>query len=292
MSSIPNITTRTRQTYLTFVMPEALIPGSETADRNVLAMITGNIPLVEGPPPECPGREQELLRRVDDLTQLAYVAAHDLQEPLRMVASYTRLIAERYKGRLDPQADEFLAFAVEGARRMQELVDRLLAVASGSARNEARQSADSGEALAEALANLRLEIERSGATIRHCVLPWVPADPVDLREIFQNLVSNAIKFRGIDPPTVEISETDEGNFHLFSVKDNGVGVPKGSNERIFQMFQRAHKGMGYEGTGIGLAICKKIVERHGGRIWVESDGENGSTFFFTLPVDPGRPVRK
>ena len=233
-----------------------------------------------------------LRRSNEELQQFVCVASHDLKEPLRMVSGYLGLIKRRYQGKLDADADEFMAYALDGAKRMEFLIDDLLRYTRVDTRNEPFRQVDLTEVMEGVLRDLDGPIKAAGATVVYGGLSVVFCDRSQMNQLLQNLISNAIKFRGTAPPLVEISETDEGKFHLFAVEDNGVGVPKGCSQRIFQMFQRAHKGQGYEGTGIGLAICKKIVERHGGRIWVESDGEHGSTFFFTLPIDTSRPVTK
>ena len=229
----------------------------------------------------------ELNRSNEELEQFAYIASHDLQEPLRMVASYTQLLAKRYKGRLDADADEFIAFAVDGANRMQRLIQDLLAYSRVGTKRHDLHETSSEEALEQAMLNLRGAIEASGALVTHDPLPTVQADPMQLVQLFQNLVGNAIKYQRSGTPQVHISSTRKPsakgeNKWIFSVKDNGLGIEPKYFEKIFGMFQRLHKREEFAGTGIGLAICKKIVERHGDRISVESSLGEGSTFRFGL----------
>jgi light-regulated signal transduction histidine kinase (bacteriophytochrome) len=229
-------------------------------------------------------RGVDLKRSNDDLQQFAYVAAHDLQEPLRMVASYTQLLAQRYKGRLDSDADEFIAFAVDGAHRMQLLIADLLAYCRVETKGqELRETAGEG-ALARALLNLQGAIQESGGVVTHDPLPTVFADGSQLAQLFQNLVGNAVKYHGAEPPRIHISAKHEGDEWIFSVRDNGMGIDPKYFEKVFVMFQRLHGREEFSGTGIGLTVCKKIVERHGGRIWVESELGKGSTFYFALPA--------
>jgi PAS domain S-box-containing protein len=226
---------------------------------------------------------EELKRSNEELGQFAYIASHDLQEPLRMVASYTQLLARRYKGKLDADADEFITFAVDGANRMQRLIQDLLEFSRVGTKGKALLATSSEAALRQALMNLRGAIEDSGALVTHDALPSVLADEVQLVQLFQNLVGNAIKYQNPGIPRVHVCATAEaGNTWLFSVRDNGLGIDPQYFERIFGMFQRLHKREEFAGTGIGLAICKKIVERHGGRISVDSRPGQGSIFHFTL----------
>ena len=225
----------------------------------------------------------ELSRSNEELGQFAYIASHDLQEPLRMVASYTQLLARRYKGKLDSNADEFITFAVDGANRMQRLIqDLLLYSRVGTKGNELLDTSSEG-ALLQALGSLRGAILESGAMVTHDPLPTVLADHSQLAQLFQNLVGNAIKYQSGGFPQVHISAAKNGGEKWqFSVKDNGLGIDPQNFEMIFGMFQRLHKRDEFAGTGIGLAICKKIVERHGGAISVESQLGQGSTFRFAL----------
>ena len=231
----------------------------------------------------------ELKRSNDDLQQFAYVASHDLQEPLRMVASYTQLLAKRYKGRLDSEADEFIAYAVDGSNRMQGLIRDLLAYSRAGTNGKALREVSSEKALKEALSNLRTTIQESGALVSHDSLPAITSDDTQLVQVFQNLVGNAIKYRRAELPRVHVSAAKNGGKEWnFSVQDNGLGIDPQYFERIFVLFQRLHGREEFKGTGIGLTICKKIVERLGGRIWVESQPEKGSTFYFALPERDGK----
>ena len=224
----------------------------------------------------------ELKRSNEDLEQFAYIASHDLQEPLRMVASYTQLISKRYSGKLDADADEFINFAVDGAQRMQRLIQDLLSFSRVSSKGKALANTSSEAALESALKNLSGAISDSEAVVTHDSLPRVYADGAQLMQMFQNLVGNAIKYRADEPPYVHISAAQCEARWVFSVQDNGLGIEGKYFERIFGMFQRLHKRDEFSGTGIGLAICKKIAERHGGTISVRSQPGEGSTFSFAM----------
>ncbi|MBE9205352.1 GAF domain-containing protein [Nostoc sp. LEGE 06077] len=279
---------------------------------------------------------QELARSNSELEQFAYVASHDLQEPLRMVTSYLQLLERKYSNQLDATADQFINYAVDGARRMQNLINDLLNYSRVTTRGQPFVQVDCAEILQQAIANLKFAIEDSGAEITYNHLPIITADPTQLTQVLQNLIANAIKFRREIPPRIHIEAvmTDEvgeqaskgeyttqnsitphglnaplpltalsiqhsafstqhsalstQNGWLFSVKDNGIGLEAQYAERIFVIFQRLHGRSKYPGTGIGLAICKKIIERHGGRIWVESEPGQGSNFYFTIPDQSGQ----
>jgi light-regulated signal transduction histidine kinase (bacteriophytochrome) len=236
--------------------------------------------------------QRELARSNAELEQFAYVASHDLQEPLRMVASFTQLLAKRYRTKLDADADEFIGFAVDGARRMQLLLNDLLAYSRVGTRGKLFEPTDCNEVLQEALANLTTAIEESDAAVNAGPLPKVAGDEVQLLQLFQNLISNALKFHNPgQPPQIRISAQREGSNWVFTVRDNGIGIAPEHQDRIFLIFQRLHQRHEYPGTGIGLALCKKIIERHGGRLWVESAPGQGATFYFTIPATPGnRPA--
>ncbi len=229
-------------------------------------------------------RSQDLARSNDELERFAYVASHDLQEPLRMVTSYMQLIARRYRGQLDADADVFIDFAVDGANRMKALINDLLTYSRVGTRGKPLAPTDCEEALAYALANLQIAIAETDATVTHDPLPTVLADEHQLVQLLQNLIGNGLKFHGATPPRIHISAYLTEQMWTFAVSDNGIGVEPEYFERIFIVFQRLHAKDEYPGTGIGLAVCKKIVERHNGRIWVESTPGAGSTFYFTLPA--------
>jgi signal transduction histidine kinase len=243
--------------------------------------------------------EEDLARKVDelarsnaDLEQFAYIASHDLQEPLRMVAAYTQLLSERYTGKLDENADKFLGYASEGALRMQVLIKDLLAFSRVGRNCAARGEVDCNEVLKEVLQSLVSAIQESGAVVNCAGLPTVWADRTQMAQVFQNLIGNAIKFREKAPPVVfvEVEKTDQQ--WLFSVRDNGIGIAPEYLENIFVAFHRLHARTEYPGNGIGLAIVKKTIELYGGKIWVESQPGSGSTFKFTMPIHPAVPDEK
>ncbi len=234
-------------------------------------------------------RQAEGLSRYNaELERFAYVSAHDLQEPLRTVASFTQLLARRYKGKLDAGADVFIQHAVDGCVRMRQLIDDLLAYSRLSRREAGVAPADCQAVYQQTLENLRSALEESGAVVTCDPLPTVIGDASRLAQLFANLIGNAIKFRGQEPPRVHVSAEQRDTEWLFSVKDNGIGINPAYAAQIFDVFQRLHAKHEYPGTGIGLAICKRIVEGQGGRIWVESQPGAGATFYFTIPA--GRPA--
>jgi PAS domain S-box-containing protein len=268
---------------------ELMLSPLESADGTLVTAAIRDISVRKEAEKDLAQKVEELSRSNEELGQFAYIASHDLQEPLRMVASYTQLLSRRYTGKLDKDADEFIAFAVDGANRMQHLIQDLLTYSRvGTKVNDLRDT--SGEdALQQALVNLQGAIADSGALVTHDLLPAVLADETQLVQLFQNLIGNAIKYQSPGIPHVHVSaEKNGGGKWIFSVRDNGLGIDPRYFERIFGMFQRLHKRDEFDGTGIGLAICKKIVERHGGNISVASEPGKGSTFCFTIPAgSPG-----
>ncbi len=236
------------------------------------------------------GLTDDLARSNKDLEQFAYVASHDLQEPLRMVSSYTQLLEKRYKEKLDQDAKDFISFAVDGARRMQHLIRSLLAYSRISRQPISYEEVDCTLVLDEALTNLRILIDETKGNITFTSLPKVRGERTFLVQLFQNLINNGLKFHkpGI-PPVLSISARDKNGSWEFTIKDNGIGIDQQYFERIFVIFQRLHSQQDYEGTGIGLSLCKKIVERHGGIIWLESSTDVGTTFHFTIPKQQELP---
>jgi two-component system sensor histidine kinase/response regulator len=227
---------------------------------------------------------RELARSNEELERFAYIASHDLQEPLRTVQSYTQLLARRYENKLDASAQEFIGFITEGVSRMQSLIVDLLSFSRLNSQGRKPEPLAGDSVLEEALSGLQVFIGENGAEITSDPLPTVVADRSQLRQVFQNLVSNAIKFRRDEPPRIHVGARRDGPDWVFTVRDNGIGIEPRHFERIFVVFQRLHSRDRYPGTGIGLALCKRIVENHGGRIWVESQPGHGSTFCFTLPA--------
>ncbi|WP_082146706.1 ATP-binding protein [Halostagnicola sp. A56] len=228
--------------------------------------------------------ETELEASNERLEQFAYAASHDLQEPLRMVARYGQLLEDRYADRLDEDGKAFLEFAVDGAERMKEMIDGLLEYSRVETAGEPLEPVDLEDVVAETMADIQLKVDESDAEITVDELPAVSGDVSQLRQVFQNLFENAIEYSGEEPPRVHVTADRTGSNWTISVRDEGIGLDEASHDRIFEVFNRLHSGDEYDGTGIGLALCKRIVERHGGDIWVESNSDGGSTFSFTLPA--------
>ncbi len=231
-------------------------------------------------------RSEEVSRSNRELEQFAYVASHDLQEPLRMVSSYVQLLARRYKGKLDSEADEFIGYATDGAKRMQQLINDLLGYSRVGRGRVVDELVDCERVLDQVLCNLEEKIENSHARITHDPLPRIPANEIQTIQLFQNLIENAIKFKSADPPSIHISAQPKDRIWTFSVADNGIGIAAEYKDRVFVIFQRLHSRDAYPGTGIGLAICKKIVEQHSGVIWLEPGPKGGTVVSFSWPRDP------
>ena len=228
--------------------------------------------------------DEELKRSNENLEQFAYVASHDLQEPLRQMSNYAGLLERRYKGKLDADADVFLGYIVDGGKRLQNLINDLLAFSRIGQERQNFAEVDCNAVLALVLDNMLTSIKESGAEITHDELPVLTANKTNFVQLFQNLIGNALKFRGAQPPRIHVKAAREGAYWRFSVQDNGIGIDPQHKERVFVIFQRLRTVEKLPGTGIGLSICKKIVETHGGRIWLESEPGKGTTFYFTVPA--------
>ena len=264
---------------------EASISRTQVGGRTLFTVILRDITERELAEKTLAAKMDQLARSNADLEQFAYVASHDLQEPLRMVAAYTQLLAERYRSKLDENADKYIGYACEGALRMQTLVQDLLAFSRVGRNGAACRGVDCEAALKEVLLHLGPAIHESGAVVTHSTLPTVWANPSHMTQVFQNLIGNAIKFRGKEPPAISVQAENAGEHWLFSVSDNGIGIAPEHVGNIFVVFQRLHTRTEYPGNGIGLAICKKIIEHRGGKIWVEAQPGHGSIFKFTLPCE-------
>jgi PAS domain S-box-containing protein len=262
---------------------EIMLSPLTSADGILVTAAIRNISVRKAAEQQLREAVDELKRSNEELGQFAYIASHDLQEPLRMIASYTQLLSKRYKGRLDQDADEFIAYAVDGANRMQRLIEDLLTFSRVATTGNPLLETSSEFAFEQALQNLHWAIKDSGALVTHGPLPMVLADEMQLVQLFQNLIGNGVKYQGPGTPTVHVSASKHTSTEWkFAVTDNGLGIDPQYFERIFGMFQRLYKRDEFSGTGVGLAICKKIMERHGGALWVESELGHGSKFNFTL----------
>ncbi len=240
---------------------------------------------------ELEGKAQDLARSNAELEQFAYVVAHDLKGPLITAGGYANRLRRLYKDILGPEADRLIGFTLDGITRMEELINALLAYARVGIKAKDSKLADYDGIVKQAVANLQLEIEESGAIVTHDRLPTLLADHIQMVQLFQNLIGNGIKFCNGEPPHIHISVEQKGKEWFFSVSDNGIGIEPKHLNCIFNIFQRLHSSSEYPGNGIGLAICKKIVECHGGRIWVESEHGKGSTFYFSMPIKDQAPIQ-
>ncbi|MDH3582994.1 MAG: response regulator [Phycisphaerae bacterium] len=228
-----------------------------------------------------------LKQGMEDLQQFAYVASHDLQEPLRTIGSYCQILHDRYRGQLDDQADQYIDFVVDGVSRMQVLIRDLLSYARLDTHGRPFESVDCNAVVDDTLQQLKSSVEDSQADVQRAELPVLMGDRSQLTQVFQNLISNAIKFRGNGPPKVAIGvEEGDGNW-VFYVRDDGIGFDPSQHDQLYGMFKRLHTRDEYPGTGVGLALCRKVIQRHGGRIWAESEPGQGSTFYFTIPRPDG-----
>ncbi len=263
----------------------AVIRNEENAPQNVICMVE-DVTKEKRMEQERQQLLQDLKRSNEELEQFAYVASHDLQEPLRMVSSYLQLLQRRYQDELDEDADDFIVYAVDGARRMKQLINDLLKYSRITTRGNPFEPVDISGLMEEVVDDLQQQIAETDAAVTHEELPTITADKSQLRRLLQNLVSNAIKYRGDEPPEIHIGVREQQDAWRFAVADNGVGIPEEQQDRVFVIFQRLHgHDEGGGGTGIGLALCKRIVERHGGDIWVDSEPGEGATFYFTIPKD-------
>ena len=281
-----NLKTLDLKEYVFLILDTTISPFLDSSGR-VIHAITQHVDITERKlAEECLAVTMADLERSNkDLEQFAYVASHDLQEPLRMVSSYTQLLAERYQGQLDEKAQKFIGYAVDGATRMQTLINDLLQYSRVGTRGKSMELTDTHDLLGQAIKNLTVMIDESRAFISNDELPVVRIDAGQFIQVFQNLINNSIKFRGEDIPRIHVSAKDCEQGWIFSFEDNGIGIDQKYADRVFVIFQRLQGRQGYPGNGIGLAICKKIVERHNGRIWFESEPGKGTTFFFTIPKE-------
>ena len=273
------------QAYLTVILIAAGLLVSGGLVMTSVSLLRHEIILRQAVEISLRERQAELAHSNSELEQFAYIASHDLQEPLRMISSYAQLLRRRYANKLDTAADDFISYLVDGTKRMQALINDLLHYSRVGTEAKPLEPVDLEVALRDTLKDLEIRIEDSGGTVTHEPLPTVQADPVQIRQLLSNLVANGIKFHAPgQPPIVSIAAMRDGPEWRFTVRDNGIGIDPAYFKNLFQIFKRLHSGDEYSGTGIGLAVCKKIVERHGGHIWVESTLGQGSRFLFTLPA--------
>jgi PAS domain S-box-containing protein len=285
-----SITYRIRKKFDNYIWFETLARPIRSSFGNVISIETSSRDVSKRvkTSEELAHQARELARSNADLEQFAYIASHDLQEPLATMIGYLQLLQRRYGGKLDADADAYITFAVDGATRMQTLINGLLTYSRVGTRGSLFEPTDCNIVLDNVLANLTAAIERSGAVINRTALPTVTVDPTQMTSVFQNLIGNALKFHGDTPLEIAIGAERQDGKWVFSVRDNGIGINHEDAETIFRIFQRSPTTeTDYPGTGIGLAVCKKIIERHGGRIWVESEPQRGATFFFTIPDSEG-----
>jgi light-regulated signal transduction histidine kinase (bacteriophytochrome) len=261
-----------------------VIKKIEIANQPSLLIRVSDISAIKEAEERLREKMEELSRSNKDLELFSYSVSHDLQEPLRTVSNFAQLLAKRYKGKLDQDADEFIGFVTDGTQRMQRMINDMLAFSRVGTKGKPFEPTDLGKVIAEVLENLRGSIDDSKAVVTHDPLPTVKADWSQVSLLFQNLIGNAIKFRGKDPPKIQVTCEKKEKEYVLTVKDNGIGIDPKDFGRLFVIFQRLHSASEYPGTGMGLAICKRIVERHGGKIWVESEPGKGTAFYFTLPA--------
>jgi len=278
------------QTLLQSQKDNKALEETKTAVLNILDDLEESKKGLEEERDKLAALKNDLERSNQELEQFAYVASHDLQEPIRMVASYTQLLERQYNDLLDDKGRKYIFFATDGAKRMQQLIDDLLTFSRVGTRGKEFAMVNSSEACKQAIANLDIAIKESASEITVDELPIVYGDDVQLLQLFQNLIGNAIKYRGDKNPKIHIGSEEKEKEWLFSVSDNGIGIDEKYKDRIFIIFQRLHTKKEYNGTGIGLAVCKKIVERHGGHIWIKSQSEEGTTFYFTIPKERKRKL--
>jgi PAS domain S-box-containing protein len=261
-----------------------VIKKIKIADRPSLLVRVSDISAIKEAEERLREKMEELSRSNKDLELFSYSVSHDLQEPLRTVSNFAQLLAKRYKGKLDKDADEFIGFVTDGTQRMQRMINDMLTFSRVGTKGKPFEPTDLGKVIEEVLQNLRGAIDDSKAVVAHDPLPTVKADWSQVSLLFQNLIGNAIKFRGKGPPKIQVMCEKKEKEYVLTVKDNGIGIDPKDFNRLFVIFQRLHSASEYPGTGMGLAICKRIVERHGGKIWVESEPGKGTAFRFTLPA--------